>query len=187
MKTNLLFVAITASVFTLCSCQKTELVPFENLKQPVKESKGIRSGFTGDCVPTQAIILTEENTSAGNITVVNLDNENIYVTYTCDSDWALAQTALYAGDCELIPIGNDGTPDISGYPFITTHNFETSYTYIIPVSNIPGGSCGCISAFATVVNTAGTNQVLSSWGVIKNIVTDGSEKDSYSFKYCSCY
>lgn len=187
MKIKLLSIALTACIFAISSCQKTELLPAEKLNQPAIQLKKSLSGFAADCIPTQAILLSEASTVVGSITVSNADKDNIYVTYTCDNSWALAKTALYAGDCELIPIGVDGTPDLDNYPNITTHsNFETSYTYIIPVSNIPRGTCGCISAHAMLVNTAGTNEVLSAWGVIKTIVSDGSEKSSYSFNYCSC-
>ncbi len=185
MKTRLVLVAMAISVFAISSCQKTDVTPLKKLDQTASDARNIRAGFSGDCIPMQALLITDESSNAGYMSVANSGDGFINVTYNCDSGWTLIRTDLYVGDCDLIPIALDGTPDIDNYPNITKHQNETSFTYQVPVSLIPVGTTGCISAHATI-EKIGVGQAISAWGINKNITTSGADYLSFSFKYWSC-
>lgn len=188
MKTKLFFIALTASMFAVSSCQKTDLKSYEKIAPPAStlNSKAMLSGFTNGCSPVEAVLFTELNSNAGTITIGNLDKDNLYVTFTCDNNWTLVQTNLFVGDCALIPFKLDGTPDVDNYPNITVHDNITTYTYTIPASLIPPGSWGCVSAYALVKELGGSDQPFSAWGINRGIVTSGSDYDAFSFQYQGC-
>lgn len=188
MKTKLFLIALTATIFAVSSCQKTDLTSYEKIEPPVsvENSKSAQSGFTIGCAPAEAILVTELNTNAGAVTIGNLDKNNLYVTFSCDNDWTLVQTNLFVGDCALIPMGLDGTPDVANYPNITVHGNVTSYTYTIPASLIPPGSWGCVSAYALVKEVNGPETPFAAWGLNKTIVSSGSDYDGFSFQYQGC-
>ena len=185
MKNNLFFYVLTVSLITIFSCQKIDVNPVEKATLPAAKGKGNKSGFGGgNCLPIDARLITEQNNDAGTVTVSN-DVDYIYITYTSEGDWTLAETHLYVGDCSLIPINNDGTPDIGLYPYAGVHTNLTTYTYQVPLSLIPPGTSGCISAQTILVKLNDANQVIeqqTAWG--KNISV--KDTDGISFEYFSC-
>ena len=194
MKTKLFLATAVFASLTFSSCQKIDLTETENStssnSSASAKSGGKGAGFAATCDPTEATIITYEGDLVGKVTVSNLDpNGDIVVTYTCAENWRLATTELYAGDVALIPVALDGTVDIASYPFITTHDNITTYTYTIPASLISVGTCGAISAHATMVEVDASNQVIRqayAWGRLKSLQTYGSEYPFYAFEYCSC-
>jgi hypothetical protein len=95
---------------------------------------------------------------------------------------------LYVGDCALIPVNNPGNPIPGQFPYSGTHSRITSYTYTIPISQIPAGNCGCIAAHSVVVQVNGSNQVIAqqtAWGNGTPINMTGGNW-GMKFDFCSC-
>ena len=139
------------------------------------------------CTPEEVTLIAGQSINAGTVTVYN-DANYIYVTYTTANGWLLTQTHLYVGDCALIPVNNPGNPIPGQFPYSGTHNNITTYTYQIPISKIPAGSCGCIAAHAVVVQVNGSNQVINqqtAWGNGTRINMTGGNW-GMKFDYCSC-
>ena len=66
-------------------------------------------------------------------------------------------------------------------------NNSTTYTYQIPVSALPPGSCGCIAAHAVVVKLNEVGEVIeqqTAWGHGTRINPTGNW--GMKFDYCSC-
>ena len=146
-----------------------------------------RDGYPSTACPSTIVTLFAGQTiDAGNVTVTN-DANFIYVTYNTTNGYVLTQTHLYVGDCALIPVNRPGNPIPGQFPYITTHSNVTSYTYQIPITAIPVGSCGCIAAHAVVVKLDAAGQVVdqqTAWGNGTVINPDGQW--GMKFSYCSC-
>ena len=185
MKKNLFFYALTVSLITIFSCQKIDVNPVEKATLPAAKGTGNKSGFAGgNCLPKEARLVTEQNNDAGTVTVSN-DADYIYITYTSEGDWILAETHLYVGDCTLIPMNDDGTPDTGLYPYAGVHTKLRTYTYQVPLSLIPVGTSGCISAQTVLVKLDDANQVIeqqTAWGQSISV----KDRDGISFEYFSC-
>ncbi len=146
-----------------------------------------REGEPGDCVATEVTLIAGQTINSGTVSVTN-DGENIYVTYTTTNGWVLAATHLYVGDCALIPTNNPGNPIPGQFPYTGTHANVTSYTYTVPLSQIPPGTCGCIAAHAVVKQYNGSNQQVgqeTAWGNGVRINLSGGNW-GMKFDYCSC-
>ena len=191
---------ITVSLIIL-SCKKTDLNPEKSQEQPAVnaqqtaryvivpavEGNPILAGRIDDCLPVEVTLIAGQTINSGTVTVTN-DADFIYVTYTTTNGWVLTQTHLYVGDCALIPVNNPGNPIPGQFPYSGTHNNLTSYTYQIPVSKIPAGSCGCIAAHAVVKQYNSSNQVINqqtAWGNGTRINLNGGNW-GMKFDYCSC-
>jgi hypothetical protein len=210
MKKLLLYVCLLASVQTFISCKKTELNPsvtqeqiqnqtVQSSAQPAQSNRYVpvtdpseRTVYTErdpnePCEPTEVTLIAGQTINAGTVTVSN-DNDYIYVTYATTNGWVLTQTHLYVGDCALIPVNNPGNPLPGQFPYKSTHNNVTSYTYQIPISRIALENCGCIAAHAVVVKYNSSNQVIGSetaWGNGVRINLSGGNW-GMKFDYCSC-
>ncbi len=141
----------------------------------------------GGCTPTEVTLIAGQTINAGTVNVSN-DANYIYITYTTTNGWVLSQTHLYVGDCALIPVNNPGNPIPGQFPFVSSHNNVTSYTYQIPISRIPLGACGCIAAHAVVKQYNSSNQLISTetgWGNGVRINLSGGNW-GMKFDYCSC-
>lgn len=141
----------------------------------------------GGCTPTEVTLIAGQTIDAGTISVTN-DSVNIYVTYTTTNGWVLTQTHLYVGDCALIPVNNPGNPLPGQFPYTSAHNNVTTYTYTVPLSRIPAGSCGCIAAHSVVKKYNSSNQVIDTqtgWGNGVRINLTGGNW-GMKFDYCSC-
>lgn len=203
MKKLLLPVTLMALVFAT-SCKKTEPVALPEAAQPaapsqptsryviLAEGEGNKEVVLGretpgECTPTEVALMAGQTMNAGTVTVTN-DATNIYVTYATTNGWVLTQTHLYVGDCALIPVNNPGNPIPGQFPFTSAHNNVTTYTYTVPLSRIPAGSCGCIAAHAVVKQYNSSNQVIQTqtgWGNGVRINLSGGNW-GMKFDYCSC-
>ncbi len=191
---------ITVSL-VIISCQKTDLNPVKPNEEsvpavlqparyvmvPASEDNPVRTGRIDDCTPTEVTLIAGQTMNAGWVTVTN-DADFIYVTYTTTNDWVLTQTHLYVGDCALIPVNNPGNPIPGQFPYSGTHNNLTAYTYQVPISLIPPGSCGCIAAHSVVKQYNSSNQVINqqtAWGNGVRINLTGGNW-GMKFDHCSC-
>jgi hypothetical protein len=203
MKKSLLFSGILACVFSIISCKKTELTPPSDATLKVTETTqaakyvtefgsqdpNVITGrtSTGECEPTEVTLIAGQTINSGTVTVSN-DANYIYVTYATTNGWVLTQTHLYVGDCALIPVNNPGNPMPGQFPYTSTHNNLTTYTYQIPISRIPLEACGCIAAHAVVKKYNSANQVIDTqtgWGNGVRINLNGGNW-GMKFDYCSC-
>lgn len=202
MKKSLLCTAIFACVLSIVSCKKTELTPpSTDLKEPAitqaaryvtevgPNNSTILTGRTvgGACAPTEVTLLAGQTIDAGTVNVSN-DASYIYVTYTATNGWVLSQTHLYVGNCDSIPVNNPGNPMPGQFPYTSTHNNVTTYTYQIPISRIPLEGCGCIAAHAVVKKYNSSNQLIDTqtgWGNGVRINLTGGNW-GMKFDYCSC-
>lgn len=203
MKKLLLPALFFATLFTV-SCKKNEQalaaeqeqsatsVPQGSRYVILAEGEGNKQtilGREGDpgCVATIVTLIAGQTINSGTVTVTN-DSNFIYVTYTTTNGWVLAQTHLYVGDCALIPVNNPGNPIPGQFPYASAHNNVTTYTYQIPLSQIPSGSCGCIAAHAVVKKYNSSNQQIgqeTAWGNGTRINLSGGNW-GMKFDYCSC-
>ncbi len=139
------------------------------------------------CTPTEVTLIAGQTMEAGTVSVVN-DSVNIYVTYTTTNGWVLTQTHLYVGDCAQIPVNAPGNPIPGQFPYGGNHNNITSYTYTVPLSRIPAGTCACIAAHAVVKQYNASNQLVQTqtgWGNGVRINLSGGNW-GMKFDYCSC-
>ena len=203
MKKLLLPALLFAVLFTI-SCKKNEQASAVAQEQPATPAqqgsryvilaegdgnKEIILGREGDpvCVPTEVTLIAGQTINSGTVTVSN-DGTYIYVTYTTTNGWKLSQTHLYVGDCALIPVNNPGNPIPGQFPYTASHSNVTTYTYQVPLSQIPPGSCGCIAAHAVVKLYNASNQQIgqeTAWGNGVRINMSGGNW-GMKFDYCSC-
>ena len=184
MKKKLLFIALTVASFAIFSCQKVDI---ETASQKNPADIGREDGRVDECLPTQVMLVAGQTIDAGTVTVTN-DAAFIYVTYTTANGWLLTQTHLYVGACALIPVNGPGNPVPGQFPYSGTHNNITTYTYQVPISQIPAGGCGCIAAHAVVVKLNSSGQVINQqtgWGQGIRINPNGGNW-GMKFEYCSC-
>lgn len=200
MKKLLHYVCIISCTAIMFSCKKADLTPAKptttetpttsryvtEFGTPNPGTTAGRTG-TGECTPTEVMLVAGQTMDAGTVTVSN-DSNFIYVTYTTANGWVLTQTHLYVGDCALIPVNNPGNPLPGQFPYASAHSNVTTYTYQVPVSRIPLEGCGCIAAHAVVKKYNSSNQVIDTqtgWGNGVRINLTGGNW-GMKFDYCSC-
>lgn len=191
MKKVLHTTAIVLFIVSLFSCKKENIEPGQQIVtdqnangSPVNPGK-INPG--GGCTPTTVSLIAGQTIDAGTVTVTN-DNDFIYVTYETANGYTLTQTHLYVGDCALIPVNSQGNPIPGHFPYSSTHNNATSYTYQVPIAAIATGSCGCIAAHAVVVKLDENGNIIdqqTGWGNGTRINPLGGNW-GMKFTYCSC-
>ena len=201
MKKLLLPALLFAVLFTI-SCKKTDQAPTqEQPAAPVQQgpryvvlaegdgNKTMAQGREGEpgCVATEVTLIAGQTINSGTISVTN-DGDFIYVTYTATNGWKISQTHLYVGDCALIPVNNPGNPIPGQFPYASSHANVTSYTYQIPLSQIPAGTCGCIAAHAVVKQFDANNQQTAQETARGNGVRINLSGGNWGMKfdYCSC-
>jgi hypothetical protein len=178
MKKTLLIIAMVTASVTIFSCKKE----ISRLGQNNVETNKV--DIEG-CEATEVILKAGQTINAGTVSVTN-DASYIYVTYTTANGYLLTQTHLFAGNCALVPVNNSGNPMPGQFPYKTTHNYATSYTYQIPIGTI--GNCGCIAAHAVVVKLGANGQVIeqqTGWGNGVRINPNGGNW-GMKFNFCTC-
>jgi hypothetical protein len=190
MKKLLPAIALLCISLNFLSCKK------ETVSAPVEETSTdlqvepnliIGGGEETACAPTVVSLLAGQTIAAGTVSVTN-DAQYIYVTYTAANGYYLKQTHLYVGNCAAIPVNNPGNPIPGQFPYNSTHNNISTYTYQVPIAAIAAGSCGCIAAHSVVVKLNASGQVIeqqTGWGNGTQI-NSGSGNWGMKFDYCSC-
>ncbi|MFN8243256.1 MAG: hypothetical protein U0X40_04295 [Ferruginibacter sp.] len=190
-----LAVSFAAATVFLFSCKKAGPDPdgaatltASGLQQGSGNSNDIivgRTGGEGNCDPTTVTLIAGQTLDAGTVSVSN-DASNIYVTYSTANGYLLTQTHLFVGDCAAVPVNGQGNPQPGHFPYSSTHNYSTTYTYQVPMASF--GSCGCIAAHAVVVKLNGSGQVIETqtgWGNGIRINPNGGNW-GMKFDYCTC-
>jgi hypothetical protein len=192
MKRNFFPLLMAAIIILLASCEKNNDVlstPNNNTANQQSTGSTIVAGRTnpGDGCPEITTQLTAGQFYNSGSVIVSNDANFIYVTYTTANGYLLTQTHLFAGNCNAVPVNNQGNPNPGQFPYKTVHSNATTYTYQIPVSAIPAGSCGCIAAHAVVVKLNEAGQIIeqqTAWGNGVRINPTGNW--GMKFDYCSC-
>ncbi|MCU0446775.1 MAG: hypothetical protein MUE85_17850 [Microscillaceae bacterium] len=129
-------------LFVVVSCQKTnDLLPAEEDAFVSEESleKTAPEGCGGE---TRLPLVDANNVRVGRLLFYN-DYDNLVVHFILDAEYRLEKTFLFAGDCASKPTL------ASSFPLQNTFSPRIrSYTYTIPLKNLP--KCLCISAYAEV-------------------------------------
>ncbi|MFN8283956.1 MAG: hypothetical protein U0U67_12125 [Chitinophagales bacterium] len=96
-------------------------------------------------------LLAGQNILMGTLTYAN-DANNLYITYTTESDWYMTELHLYVGTLSGTPKSGGGTPVPGKFPIKATFNatnLAQSVTYTIPLSSVPANFI--IAAHASVI------------------------------------
>lgn len=138
------------------------------------------------CEPTETALIAGQTIPAGTVTVTN-DADYIYVTYSTANGYTLKETHLFVGNCDAIPVNNNGNPVPGAFPYTGTHENITYYTYQVPISTIGLGNCGCIASHAVVEKLDANGVVIdrqTAWGSGIRFVNRGNW--ATKFPYCPC-
>jgi hypothetical protein len=192
MKRNLLPIFLLAAGTMMYSCKKIN-PSAANVNEETTVGASSNNAKVGDgrgdefCEATTVQLTAGQHINAGNVTVTN-DADYIYVTYNAENGYQLTETHLYVGDRSLLPVNNAGSPVPGQFPYSGTHQFATTYTYAVPLSAIPVGSCGIVAAHAVVKKLDANGAVIDSqtaWGKGFRIRPQGGNW-AMAFDFCSC-
>lgn len=188
MKTTTSTFLIAMSLAALVSCKKESALVNTSNNYDANES-GITDPFypTNGCVPTTVSLIAGQHIDAGTVTVSN-DASFIYVTYTSANGYLIKETHLYVGNCEAVPVNKKGNPAPGQFPYTSSHDYATSYTYAVPIAAIGMGNCGCIAAHASLVKRDASGKEVGSqtgWGNGTSINPDNGGW-AMKFAYCTC-
>lgn len=129
-------------ILTSCAIERNE--SSNELGKTAKSS----DGTSGEIFSTPAF--AGQTIEVGKVSAT-MDSEYLNITYALTGDWYLTETHLWVGQCDQLPVNDQGNPIIGSFPYQTTHDGNiTTYTYQIPISSLPEGGY-CISAHAVVV------------------------------------
>lgn len=105
------------------------------------------------CVYTH--LIAGQHHTAGSVTI-DVDGDNLIVTFTVNADWTIGTTHLSIGLCEndWVPTTGSGNPQIGQFeftePFSETDN---EVVYVIPITEV--GDNYCFAAHAEVEGPTG--------------------------------
>lgn len=193
-KLSISLILLTLSVvFFACKKSQSETSASETQTQLIKPKLSNGGGVVGreggggaPCPTTSVSLIAGQSIDAGNVTVTN-DANFIYVTYNTSNGYVLTQTHLYVGSCSLIPVNRSGNPTPGHFPYNTVQENSTTFTYQVPISALPAGTCGCIAAHAVVVKYNENGVIIdqqTAWGNGTEISPRGNW--GLKFGYCSC-
>lgn len=146
-------------------CKKNEILKNQEFSSTNKSSNL-------EC-QTAIDLIAGQHFNAGDIVISN-DSENIYVTFTTQDGWVLTESHLFVGLLEELPLTPLGNPKIGLFPFSTSHDQLTNYTYTIPIED--DLECYTIAAHAKVDKYIDGTLVQSetAWGEGEQISNTGS-------------
>jgi hypothetical protein len=186
------YLCLIFAVTLFSSCEKNIEPILQQSSSPTNNQSNESPILAGRVTPGEGCPETETQLIAGQYynsgsVIVSNDANFIYVTYTTANGYLLTQTHLFAGNCNAVPVNNQGNPNPGQFPYKSVHNNLATYTYQIPIASIPAGSCGCIAAHAVVVKLNEIGEVVeqqTAWGNGVRINPTGNW--GMKFGYCSC-
>lgn len=145
MKKHLRFIVIVAAILAMVGCQKQET---DN------DVADIWNGYESYKYSTMTVpLMAGQHIDVGTVTYVITDDAYFEATYTITGGWNMSESHLYAGDYDAMPVNKPGKPKIGHFPFSEDHNpAVTTYTYSVPVADLPPGNTGFVCAAHCVVN-----------------------------------
>jgi hypothetical protein len=182
---------LMTGIMLFSACSKDENTSAETFNSPSYRNPNRDPNDRGEegniCTEKIVDLMAGQHINAGTV-VVEQDAGFIYVTYNTTGGWVLAKTHLFVGNCSAIPVTGSGNPKIGQFPYTSAHNNVTSYTYVIPVSAIGLGQCGCIAAHAELKRYSNGALVDSQtgWGAGTQINNGGSWAMKFDFCPVGC-
>lgn len=115
---------------------------------------------------TMVNLLNMQQAQIGTISVAN-DEHNLYVTYNTQfTPWKLYKIRLFVGDCNGVPLNQQGYPLVNQFPKKLTfcgYYLPQKYTVTIPLHSLP--QCFCVAAQAVAAKRIGCNWITETlWG-----------------------
>ena len=164
---NATFLIITFLIFTIFSCNVENVENNESLKgietlEKKKEPKdfivsdtenGVLEDTDEHCKTVN--LIAGQNHIAGTVTV-DVDGDNLIITYTTNDDWELDATHLSITNCEegSFPSTNSGNPKIGKFEYSSLHDTGVNQViYTIPVDDVT--ETFCFAAHAEVSGETG--------------------------------
>lgn len=127
MKKIILFIAV---ITVIAGCAKKEV----NNDAPIDLFNGY--GHLKGTNPT-ATLWAGKTTDVGTVTYGIDDNANFTATYELTGGWVMSESHLFAGDKADMPLNKPGNPKIGRFPYSADHDMVSTYTYSIPLSELP--------------------------------------------------
>ncbi|MBC8046954.1 MAG: hypothetical protein H7Y00_09185 [Fimbriimonadaceae bacterium] len=168
----------------MVSCSKETPQVNEQITDPTSLRSVLESATDHLC---DSIVVVDLVSSTGDVIglvfVGNTDDE-LVVGYVFDAGYEPTKTYLYAGDCDLIPMGPAG-PRFKDFPYQASHVPGTTlYAYTISLDDVD--ECMCIVAMAKF-NIIGPGGHVSGSGVAWGEGTSlGGILGAMYFEYCEC-
>lgn len=163
---NTTILVMTVFMFNLFSCNVENIEKIENVaiseslenrnktNFKVTESGGSDfGGFNEHCKTVN--LIAGQNHIAGTVSV-DVDGDNLIITYTTNDEWALDATHLSVSSCEEggFPSTNSGNPKIGNFEYSSTHvNGTTEVIYTISLDDVTNDFC-----FAAHAEVSGPTQ-----------------------------
>ncbi len=142
MKKFLLIIALFAII---AGCSKHEVVD--------ELPADIWNGYQNYKSYMQVELYAGQHILVGTVTYEFTTDALFKATYDLTGGWTMSESHLYAGDYDQLPTNKPGAPKIGNFPFQETHDpAVTTYTYTIPVADLPPGENGFVCAAHCVVN-----------------------------------
>jgi hypothetical protein len=184
---NYLLLSALSTLLVLGSCKKQDdSIKPSNQKKSISSTSNVVMPYDS-CETIIENFYAGQNILVGSINVTN-DDVNLYVTFNTEGAWQMSKTHLYVGTLKGMPVNQSGNPQIGKFPYSTTFDpMVISYTFTIPLVELPADDCLVVAAHAEV-NKIGTDgqtlETQTAWGDGIQIKNGGSWA-SY-FYYCVC-
>lgn len=127
MKKILLFIAVVA---VIAGCSKKEV----NNDAAIDIFNGY--GHLKGTNPT-ATLWAGKTINVGSVTYGIDDDGNFTATYNLTDGWVMSESHLFAGDKADMPLNKPGNPKIGRFPYAADHDMVSTYTYLIPLAELP--------------------------------------------------
>lgn len=118
----------------------------------------IPGGENEPCLSTN--LIAGQHHIAGTVTV-DIDGDDIIITYTTNEDWSIGATHLSIGNCaeQTIPTTGSGNPKVGRFEHSTTHNDGTNQVvYTLDASVLDDNYC-----FAAHAEVSGPTGGETAW------------------------
>lgn len=155
---------ITIFISTICllvifSCSTENLSNEEIAKDSNFEVSETIKDYTQSTIQEESCItvnlIAGQHYTAGAVTL-DIDGENLIITFSTNSDWSIKATHLSVGNCDddSIPVTNSGNPKVGNFEYSAEHADGTNeVVYIISLAGL--GDNICFAAHAEVVGPDG--------------------------------
>lgn len=111
------------------------------------------TNLDGHCFSTN--LIAGQHYVAGSVTI-DIDGDNLIITYATNEDWTIGITHLHIGNCEedWVPLTGSGNPRIGHFEY--TEPYSSSATEVVYVISLEGiGDTFCFAAHAEVKGPSG--------------------------------
>lgn len=136
------------------------------------EEEGVITATTSDEPCFTTTLIAGQHYEAGIVTV-DIDGDNLIITYSSNGDWVIGTTHLSIGNCdeEWVPLTGSGNPQIGQFEYTEPFSI-TPYevVYIIPLEGLDDNYC--FAAHAEVKGPEGNDE--TAWA-------EGAEFDGRSW------